>query len=347
MFLGNTQYISGRFSTGYRATIGADFITKTVPHPRNPDELVTLQIWVHLFPSSSHHSTPELTLLFSLSIYYTQDTAGQERFSSLSSAFFRGADAALLIFDVTSPESMHALKKWWSDFRDKAPVEDEDVHEYCCVVVGNKTDKGNDRLVGESEALEFIDELVPPLSSSSPPQHAIIPQISFPHAPETDASYTSPHRSDSIAIASQPKHRRGTPPSKSRSSSSSRFSTPHTTLSLYHTPSSSIYESARSSPEPPPSWSRSTSSPRQRRLMGLSSSSSGSVATMTPSLFARQHASPETPEPDPPSFGSPPPERGPKLFFTSAKTGEGVEEFLGMLWRGSWGGGSMRRRWYG
>lgn len=40
------QYISGRFSTGYRATIGADFITKTLPHPTNPKETVTLQIWV-------------------------------------------------------------------------------------------------------------------------------------------------------------------------------------------------------------------------------------------------------------------------------------------------------------
>lgn len=40
------QYISGRFSNGYRATIGADFITKTLPHPSNPDESITLQIWV-------------------------------------------------------------------------------------------------------------------------------------------------------------------------------------------------------------------------------------------------------------------------------------------------------------
>lgn len=40
------QYISGRFSTGYRATIGADFITKSLPHPTILGETVTLQIWV-------------------------------------------------------------------------------------------------------------------------------------------------------------------------------------------------------------------------------------------------------------------------------------------------------------
>jgi len=40
------QYISGRFTTGYKATIGADFITKTLPHHINPQETITLQIWV-------------------------------------------------------------------------------------------------------------------------------------------------------------------------------------------------------------------------------------------------------------------------------------------------------------
>ena len=40
------QYISGRFTTGYRATIGADFITKALPHHSNPQETITLQIWV-------------------------------------------------------------------------------------------------------------------------------------------------------------------------------------------------------------------------------------------------------------------------------------------------------------
>lgn len=40
------QYISGQFSTGYRATIGADFISKTLPHPLIAGESITLQIWV-------------------------------------------------------------------------------------------------------------------------------------------------------------------------------------------------------------------------------------------------------------------------------------------------------------
>ncbi|KAJ7143980.1 P-loop containing nucleoside triphosphate hydrolase protein, partial [Mycena epipterygia] len=107
------QYISGRFSTSYRATIGADFITKTLPPLTPGGEPIVLQIW---------------------------DTAGQERFSSLASAFFRGADAAILMYDVTAPETLGALTKWWAEFRDKAPVADEDLRGFCVAVVGNKLD---------------------------------------------------------------------------------------------------------------------------------------------------------------------------------------------------------------
>ncbi|KIM78596.1 hypothetical protein PILCRDRAFT_50498, partial [Piloderma croceum F 1598] len=109
------QYISGRFSSGYRATIGADFITKTLPNPIDHTQgaSVVLQIW---------------------------DTAGQERFSSLSSAFFRGADAVILMYDVSSPKSLHSLRKWWDEFKERAPVREGEEEDFCCVVVGNKVD---------------------------------------------------------------------------------------------------------------------------------------------------------------------------------------------------------------
>ncbi len=284
-----------------------------------------------------------------------QDTAGQERFSSLSTAFFRGADAALLMFDVNEERTMHAMKKWWADFCDKAPVRDEEVPEYCCVVVGNKIDLAEGTRVSESEALEFLDELVPrgagevvrvlPLRPESPPQ------LSKPK---------------SIAIASQSILKT---PKQSRSSSRFCAGTMTTTVSIYHTPSSSvldarssIYQSARSSPEP---WSHSESDlfniqvSRKRRLTlrSTGSTSSESGATITPSRFACErersqsrsqsngvvpssHPSPDlslslslSPHSRSPSlakhpFRSPPlpPEHGPKLFFTSAKTGEGVQD---------------------
>ena len=68
------QYVSSRFSSQYKATIGADFLTKEI---LVDDKLVTLQIW---------------------------DTAGQERFQSLGVAFYRGADACMLAYDITNPK---------------------------------------------------------------------------------------------------------------------------------------------------------------------------------------------------------------------------------------------------
>jgi len=128
---------------------------------------------------------------------------------------------------------------------------------------------------------------------------------------------------------------------KSRSRSSSRFqqgtmTTTHTSLTIYHTPSSSlfdVYQSARASPEPSsyyaPYRNRSpSSSPSRasRRMASSSSTSSGSMLTLTPSLFAHRAAVTAPPAPRPDSSLSPLPEKRPKLFFTSAKTGEGVSD---------------------
>ena len=44
------------------------------------------------------------------------DTAGQERFQSLGVAFFRGADACILVYDMTNPKSFESLDKWRKDF---------------------------------------------------------------------------------------------------------------------------------------------------------------------------------------------------------------------------------------
>ena len=62
-----------KFNATFKPTIGADFSNKEIILE---DRLVTLQIW---------------------------DTAGQERFQSLGSAFYRGADCCVLVYDMTNP----------------------------------------------------------------------------------------------------------------------------------------------------------------------------------------------------------------------------------------------------
>jgi len=70
------QYVNKKFSNQYKATIGADFLTKEV---MVDDRLVTMQIW---------------------------DTAGQERFQSLGVAFYR---MGLTDKDITVLSGAHTL----------------------------------------------------------------------------------------------------------------------------------------------------------------------------------------------------------------------------------------------
>eukprot|EP00051_Salpingoeca_urceolata_P026336 m.476933 g.476933 ORF g.476933 m.476933 type:complete len:207 (+) comp20703_c0_seq1:162-782(+) len=105
------QYVNRKFSNQYKATIGADFLTKEV---MVEDRLVTMQIW---------------------------DTAGQERFQSLGVAFYRGADCCVLVFDVTVPKTFETLDSWRDEFLIQASPRDPDNFPF--VVLGNKVDLEN------------------------------------------------------------------------------------------------------------------------------------------------------------------------------------------------------------
>ena len=104
------QYVQKKFDNRYKATIGAEFLSKEI---QIDGQDVKVQIW---------------------------DTAGQERFQSLGSAFYRGADACILVFDVTSMESFSHLTSWMEEFNIQAGKRD-------CVLIGNKTDLADKRAV--------------------------------------------------------------------------------------------------------------------------------------------------------------------------------------------------------
>merc|ERR1712159_270967 len=114
------MYVNRKFNNQYKATIGADFLTKEVMVTHNGDQrLVTMQIW---------------------------DTAGQERFQSLGVAFYRGADACILVFDVTTKKSFDALDTWRDEFLVQASPTNP--NEFPFVVLGNKIDLKEARVVG-------------------------------------------------------------------------------------------------------------------------------------------------------------------------------------------------------
>ena len=117
------QYVSKKFGSQYKATIGADFLTKEVVVD---NKVVTLQIW---------------------------DTAGQERFQSLGVAFYRGADACVLVYDVNVAHSFETLNAWREEFLLQAGPRDPEHFPF--VVLGNKIDLGTSRVVSAKRAEQW------------------------------------------------------------------------------------------------------------------------------------------------------------------------------------------------
>jgi len=115
------QYVAKKFDQRYKATIGADFLTKDIDIEGTQ---VTLQIW---------------------------DTAGQERFQSLGSAFYRGADACVLVFDITSSDSFSHINSWKDEFEVQAGQKD-------VVLLGNKADLAEKRAVFQRGAQSWCQK---------------------------------------------------------------------------------------------------------------------------------------------------------------------------------------------
>uniref|UniRef100_A0A915EDT1 Rab6 n=1 Tax=Ditylenchus dipsaci TaxID=166011 RepID=A0A915EDT1_9BILA len=77
-----TRFMYDSFDNTYQATIGIDFLSKTM---YLEDRTVRLQLW---------------------------DTAGQERFRSLIPSYIRDSTVAVVVYDITNANSFHQTSKW-------------------------------------------------------------------------------------------------------------------------------------------------------------------------------------------------------------------------------------------
>lgn len=142
-----------------QSTVGMDYKTKLITID---DSTVKLAIWVRRFCIEIPRKT-ELLYLNGYDIFYShvflrlsycvvcsvQDTAGQERFRTLTPSYYRDGQGAILVFDVTDRNTFVKLETWV-----------EELNTYCNkmdlvkMVVGNKIDLAN-REVSTEEALQF------------------------------------------------------------------------------------------------------------------------------------------------------------------------------------------------
>ena len=79
------------------------------------------------------------------------DTAGQERYKSLASMYYRGAAAALVVYDITSEESFERAKYWVRELSSNSP-------ETVIAVVGNKNDLEIQRKVSLEVGRKYASE---------------------------------------------------------------------------------------------------------------------------------------------------------------------------------------------
>ncbi|GAA5903530.1 hypothetical protein JCM5296_006851 [Sporobolomyces johnsonii] len=255
------RFVSNAFSGSYVATIGCDFLGRRWSVPDQEGEC-SFQVW---------------------------DTAGQERFRSLAPAFYRSADACILVFDYTAPASIESLRSWFDEFRTKCPVEDDRVGRFCWVAVGCKSDAVSEERGAEvdREVRRVLDELVPrkkgappqpddddaPSTTTTAPRERLPTDASVDVLPTPSAS-SPPYPSSSASSSSTPRKLRKKPTSNSFSTTTSS-ATGH---SVYHSAESTL--SSSSDPDP-------DSDEHEREREAEAEVSDTDTATLKPSRHPR------------------------------------------------------------
>mmetsp|Transcript_35555 Transcript_35555/g.48441 ORF Transcript_35555/g.48441 Transcript_35555/m.48441 type:complete len:202 (-) Transcript_35555:196-801(-) len=114
------RFAKGEFYEYQEPTIGAAFMTQTVSLG---DVVVKFEIW---------------------------DTAGQERYKSLAPMYYRGAAAAVVVYDITSKESFDAAKSWVVELQSTDTL---------IALAGNKSDLDASRVIDSETARAYADSM--------------------------------------------------------------------------------------------------------------------------------------------------------------------------------------------
>jgi len=116
------RFVRDEFFEFQEPTIGAAFLTQTVALD---DATVKFEIW---------------------------DTAGQERYRSLAPMYYRGAAAAIIVYDITNPDSFAGAKSWVKELQRRGDT------NVVIAMAGNKADLESRRKVDFNEANAYAEE---------------------------------------------------------------------------------------------------------------------------------------------------------------------------------------------
>lgn len=115
------RFVKGQFHEYQESTIGAAFLTQTI---HLNDVAVKFEIW---------------------------DTAGQERYHSLAPMYYRGAQAAIVVYDITNQDTFERAKNWVKELQRQATG-------IVIALAGNKIDLNSMRSVQTDESQTYAYE---------------------------------------------------------------------------------------------------------------------------------------------------------------------------------------------
>lgn len=118
------RYIKDSFSEDLKKTIGTNFLIKDVDFPEE-NLAMRLLIW---------------------------DIGGQAQFSSMRNMYFKGANGAIGVYDITSPESLLRIPGWVTSIK-------KTVGTIPQVLIGNKVDLVDQRRVSRDDSLDLAKRL--------------------------------------------------------------------------------------------------------------------------------------------------------------------------------------------
>ncbi|EPZ35237.1 vacuolar protein sorting-associated protein 21 [Rozella allomycis CSF55] len=116
------RFVNNDYQENKEPTIGAAFLTQKC---KVQDKIIKFEIW---------------------------DTAGQERFHSLAPMYYRNAQAAIVVYDITNSDSFDRAKSWVKELQRQA------TNEIVVALAGNKCDLHDSRQVESEVASSYSSE---------------------------------------------------------------------------------------------------------------------------------------------------------------------------------------------
>lgn len=117
------NYVDKEFDINKTTTIGVDFKIKSV---EINGKITKIQIW---------------------------DTAGQDRFRTITTAYYRGTSGFIVVYDVTNAESFHSIKIWIDEISKHC-----DLNSSCIYIVGNKNDLKEKKIISSEIGKNLADK---------------------------------------------------------------------------------------------------------------------------------------------------------------------------------------------